>query len=70
MLEHKEQAIRERAYAIWEEEKRPDGKHLEHWRRTEDEINSAGEVSEDQNAVSASSQSPGSQYNLTARDAR
>jgi hypothetical protein len=41
MSEHKEQAIRERAYAIWEEEGRPDGKHLEHWRRAEDEINSA-----------------------------
>lgn len=40
MSEHKEQVIRERAYAIWEEEGRPDGKHLEHWRRAEDEINS------------------------------
>ena len=25
--------IRARAYAIWEEEGRPDGKHLEHWVR-------------------------------------
>jgi len=31
--EEKEQAIRERAYAIWEEEGRPDGKRLDHWRR-------------------------------------
>ena len=23
--------IRARAYAIWEQEGRPDGKHLEHW---------------------------------------
>lgn len=46
MPEQKEQAIRERAYAIWEEEGRPDGKDLEHWRRAEDEINSAGEASE------------------------
>jgi hypothetical protein len=43
--EQKEQTIRERAYAIWEEEGRPDGKHLEHWRRAEDEVNSAGEAS-------------------------
>jgi Protein of unknown function (DUF2934) len=31
----KEQAIRERAYAIWEEE----GRHLDHWLRAEAEIN-------------------------------
>jgi len=41
-----EQAIRERAYAIWEEEGCPDGNHLEHWRRAEDEINSADEAGE------------------------
>src|SRR5271155_1850874 len=29
----REQAIRERAYAIWEEEGRPDGKALDHWLR-------------------------------------
>jgi len=34
-----EQAIRERAYAIWEEEGRPDGKDLDHWHRAEAEIN-------------------------------
>jgi len=45
-LPMREQAIRERAYAIWEEEGRPDGKHLEHWRRAEDEINSAVEAGE------------------------
>jgi hypothetical protein len=28
-----EEKIRERAYAIWEQEGRPDGKHLEHWSR-------------------------------------
>ena len=35
----KEQAIRERAYAIWEEEGRPEGCHLDHWLRAEAEIN-------------------------------
>jgi hypothetical protein len=34
----REQAIRERAYAIWEEEGRPEGWHLHHWLRAEAEI--------------------------------
>ena len=34
----KEQIIRERAYAIWEQEGRPDGRHLDHWLRAEAEI--------------------------------
>ena len=28
-----EQRISERAYAMWEQEGRPHGKHLEHWER-------------------------------------
>jgi len=40
----REQAIRERAYATWEEEGRPDGRDLDHWRRAEQEISSAGEA--------------------------
>ena len=28
-----ERRIRERAYFIWQEEGRPDGRHLEHWER-------------------------------------
>jgi hypothetical protein len=39
----REQAIRERAYAIWEEEGRPDGRDREHWLRAEAEINSTTE---------------------------
>ena len=38
-----EQAIRERAYAIWEQEGRPDGKDLDHWLRAEAEIIAATE---------------------------
>lgn len=34
-----EEAIRERAYAIWEEEGRPHGKDLDHWHRAAAEIN-------------------------------
>jgi hypothetical protein len=29
----RERLIRERAYFIWEQEGRPEGRHLEHWRR-------------------------------------
>src|SRR6202035_180062 len=29
--------IRLRAYAIWEEEGRPNGRHIEHWQRAEEE---------------------------------
>jgi len=36
-----EQAIRERAYAIWEEEGRPDRKEAQHWLRAEAEITSS-----------------------------
>lgn len=31
----KDQERRERAYRIWEEEGRPDGKHEDHWQRAE-----------------------------------
>ena len=33
-----EQDIKARAYAIWEEEGRPEGKHLEHWTRAAQEL--------------------------------
>lgn len=39
----REQAIRERAYANWEEEGRPEGQHLRHWFRAEAEINSVAQ---------------------------
>ena len=34
----REHRIRERAYAIWEEEDRPEGNDREHWLRAEAEI--------------------------------
>ena len=33
-----EATVRERAYAIWEEEGRPDGRALDHWERAYQEI--------------------------------
>jgi hypothetical protein len=38
MPDEREQAIRERAFEIWEQEGRPQGKHLGHWLRAEAEI--------------------------------
>ena len=34
----KDQAIRERAYRIWEEEGRPEGRHADHWSQAESEV--------------------------------
>jgi hypothetical protein len=34
----REDEIRRRAYSIWEEEGRIDGKHEEHWRRATEEV--------------------------------
>ena len=37
-----EDKIRERAYAIWEEDGRPEGRQEEHWYRASTELGSAG----------------------------
>lgn len=33
-----EDRVRERAYQLWEKEGRPEGQHLHHWRRAEEEL--------------------------------
>jgi len=38
MSEQREQAIRERAYALWEQDGRPEGRSLAHWSQAETEI--------------------------------
>jgi len=38
MSGERERNIRERAYAIWEKEGRPDGKSVDHWLQAEREI--------------------------------
>lgn len=30
--------LHERAYALWENDNRPDGRHDEHWRQAEEEL--------------------------------
>jgi hypothetical protein len=37
-LAHKEALIRQRAYALWEQEGRPDGREWDHWERASREI--------------------------------
>jgi hypothetical protein len=38
MSESREEAIRERAYALWEQDGRPEGLSLAHWSQAETEI--------------------------------
>ena len=38
MSEQREQAIRERAYALWEQDGRPEDRSLAHWSQAEAEI--------------------------------
>lgn len=36
-MDDREQARRERAYRIWEKEGRPEGRHLDHWVRADED---------------------------------
>ena len=38
MSEQRDQVIRERAYALWEQDGRPEGRSLAHWSQAETEI--------------------------------
>jgi hypothetical protein len=42
MQDDKQDRIRERAHALWEEEGRPEGRHADHWIQAEHEASSAG----------------------------
>ena len=43
-MQVKDDAIRDRAYQIWEAEQRPEGKEMEHWLRAEAEVRGASEA--------------------------
>ena len=51
MLDRHEQAIRERAYAIWELDGRPEGRSLAHWSQAEAEIGTEQVVLENRKRV-------------------
>ncbi len=38
MHDDRERTVRERAFSIWEEEGRPEGRHDDHWRRAQREL--------------------------------
>lgn len=40
----RERRIRDRAYAIWQAEGCPDGRHVAHWRRAEAEIDEEARI--------------------------
>ena len=40
MSKEREDRVKSRAYAIWEKEGRPEGRHEEHWHRASDELES------------------------------
>jgi Protein of unknown function (DUF2934) len=44
MLQDRERAVRERAYAIWEQNGRPEGRSLAHWWQAEAEIGAEAEA--------------------------
>ncbi|WP_119459241.1 DUF2934 domain-containing protein [Rhodospirillaceae bacterium SYSU D60014] len=54
-----EAKIKERAYQLWEGEGRPHGKHLEHWRRAEQEVKSQADQSILQRSMERSNPAPG-----------
>jgi DnaJ-class molecular chaperone len=43
MQDDKQDRIRERAHAIWEQEGHPEGRDADHWARAEQEAGSAGQ---------------------------
>lgn len=49
-----EQKVRDRAHAIWQAEGRPDGRHLDHWRQAQAEIEREKEAANSAAAAPAS----------------
>jgi hypothetical protein len=44
MIRQDEDRIRDRAYALWEADGRPDGRDKEHWQRAERELSERAEL--------------------------
>lgn len=55
--------VRERAYAIWERENRPEGKHLDHW------LCAQAEIEAERSSVGDRSNQPASVQTESAEDA-
>ena len=72
---HAREAIERRAYRIWEQEGRPEGRALENWTQAEAELFAAGQLESVRaevasNSLANSSQAPRSRYGLVLRQDR
>lgn len=54
----KHQEIAERAYALWEQEGRPDGRNAEHWRKAEQELANPGRKTQQEASSGAGTRTP------------
>ena len=46
-----DQKVRDRAYALWEEEGRPEGREHDHWHRAHHEVTGGGGFADSQNGA-------------------
>ena len=64
------EAIRERAYVIWEREGRPQGRELEHWLQAESELAKVDETPLQSKAAKSSRPRNGSPATARSRSSR
>lgn len=64
------EAIRERAYVIWEREGRPQGRELDHWLQAESELTNLQETPLRSKAAGRSRSQSGSPATARARSSR
>ena len=55
-MDDNEDKRRERAYRIWEEEGRPEGRHADHWQRAEDQHETTEEEADKELEIEAETQ--------------
>jgi hypothetical protein len=46
-----EDRVRQRAYELWEKDGRPEGQHLRHWQRAEEELQGRSSVKDNERAA-------------------
>ena len=68
-LAHQDARIRERAYALWEQEGRPQGREWDHWTRAAGEIETGGRASQSNGkpAQPRATEAPKATTNLKAK---
>lgn len=58
MINDRERKVRDRAYALWESEGRPAGRHDEHWYRAGQEVDTDGPAAADAEPAKKAAQKP------------